>query len=376
MLNLDHAAATDVLPEVLAAHAELCRTHVANPHGTTRYGEACRRAIARAERDVLGCLRIPEEEGRVIWTSGGTEAANQSVLGSSRFVGKGGVLVDPAAHPAMLEPCRMLERETVSGVGSFALSGAGELVLPEVAPSLPCRLAAVCHVNNETGAVADLVVLRRWLDRFCPGARLAVDAVQTFGKLPIPWREARIDLLALSARKLGGPTGVGALVVRRGVEVEPLLHGGGQQRGLRAGTLDTVGIVEFAMAAQIRCARAVQELACAGRLNAEMRRALTLWDGPAPVFLSPDEASPWILCLAFPGYEGALTMRLLAERDVLVGTGSACSAESAETSHVLAAMGVGAKVSRAALRVSFGSSSTMEDVATFVDALRSVFADW
>lgn len=376
MLNLDHAAATDVLPEVLAAHADLCRNHVANPHGTTRYGEASRRAIVRAERDLLGCLRIPEEEARVIWTSGGTEAVNQSVLGSSEFVAKSGVLVDPAAHPAMLEPCRVLEHETEAKMTPFALSSTGELVLPECAPTPACRLAAVCHVNNETGAVADLTALRRWLDRFCPDARLAVDAVQTFGKLPVPWRQGRIDLLALSARKLGGPTGVGALVVRRGVEVGPLLHGGGQQRGLRAGTLDTVGIVEFVMAAQIRCARAAQELEHAGRLHAEVRRRLATWDGPAPVFLSPDDVSPWILCLAFPGYEGALVMRLLAERDVLVGTGSACSAESAKTSHVLAAMGVGDKVARAALRVSFGSSSTTDDVGIFIDALRSVFADW
>ena len=334
LVYLDHAAATPVRPDLLAEHAELCARFVANPHGTTRQSEVCRRAVAEAERRLLGALGIDWREAQVIWTSGGTEADNLACLGVLRRRATT-VLVDAAAHAAMLEPCRE---------------------------------AAVCQVNNETGAVADLLALRAALDAGRSRALLAVDAIQALGKIAIPWRAARLDLVALSARKIGGLAGVGALVVRRGVELQPLFVGGGQQRGLRPGTVDVVGVTEFSLAAERVVAAQAAHMARCCQLAERVRTALA---GEVS-FLSPDAGVPQILALSLPGYEGAVLMRLLAEQDVVVGAGSACHAESPETSHVLRAMGCDEATARGQLRVSFGPDSTLAEVDRFVAALRDV----
>lgn len=361
LVYLDHAAATPVRPDLLAEHAELCARFVANPHGTTRQSEVCRRAVAEAERRLLGALGIDWREAQVIWTSGGTEADNLACLGVLRRRPTT-CLVDAAAHAAMLEPCRqaaICQEIPLDEAGALCLAG------PDWAAA---GLVAVCQVNNETGAAADLLALRAAMDAGRSRALLAVDAIQALGKIPIPWRAARLDLVALSARKIGGPAGVGALVVRRGVELQPLLFGGGQQRGLRPGTVDVIGVTEFSLAAErVVAAQAEHTLRC--RQLAE--RVRTVLAGEVR-FLSPDAGVPHILALSLPGYEGAVLMRLLAELDVVVGAGSACHAESPETSHVLRAMGCDEATARGQLRLSFGPDSTLAEVDRFVAALRDV----
>jgi cysteine desulfurase len=368
VVYLDHAAATAVRPEILAEHTRLCQEFVANPHGTTRQSELCRRAAAAAERRLLACLGIDWREARVIWTSGGTEADNLACLGGLRSMGDGvACVVDAGAHAAMLEPCRQ-----AGMCREIPLAPDGALALPDV--SWPARgLVAVCHVNNETGAAADLVGLRRALDAAKSQAVLAVDAVQALGKVPIPWREARLDLAALSARKIGGPCGVGALVVRRGVALSPLLFGGGQQDGIRPGTVDVVGVQEFALAAELAVAG---QDAWTERCRALRRQALSVFSGLSAQVLSPVDGVPHILAVSCPGYEGAVLMRLLAEQNVVLGAGSACHAESAESSHVLRAMGVSERVARGQLRLSFGRETCPADIDRFAAVLTDVLRNY
>jgi cysteine desulfurase len=204
-----------------------------------------------------------------------------------------------------------------------------------------------------------------------PEAVLVVDAAQSFGRHRLPWRTAGIDALVLSARKIGGPAGVAALVIRRGLRLEPILYGGGQQGNLRPGTLDAVGIVEMARASRLVCAGRVAESARIAALNRFLRERLNAWTKPALRILSPPEASPWILTFAVPGYEGAILMRMLAEKGILVATGSACSAESGKTSHVLRAMGVPEGLARCVLRVSFGRHTTQEHLERLLIGLRT-----
>lgn len=356
LVYLDHAAATPVRSALLAGHAARCAQFVANPHGTTRQSEACRRAVAEAERRLLAALGIDWREAQVVWTSGGTEADNLACLGVIRRSATT-VLVDAGAHAAMLEPCRQ-----AAVCREVPLDDQGALRLGEV-DWATADLVAVCQVNNETGAVADLPVLRA-----VSRALLAVDAVQALGKVPIPWREARLDLVAVSSRKIGGPAGVGALIVRRGVALQPLFFGGGQQQGLRPGTVDVVGVTEFSLAAEAAVAEQAGHAARCRHLANRVRMALA---GEVR-FLSPETGVPHILALSLPGYDGAVLMRLLAEQDVVVGAGSACHAESAETSHVLRAMGCDEATARGQLRISFGPDSTEADVDRLVAALRDV----
>ena len=249
---LDHAAATPLLPSVTAAHAELCRRYFYNPHAASQLSAECLCEVRRAETRLLACLGLGTEDAEVVWTSGGTESLNLAILGTI-LRPPARLFVDATAHRALLEPARAAASQAGVTLATLPVDAKGRLDLGPPPEGAPGALVGVGHVNNETGAVHDLVAVRRWIERHAPGAALIVDALQSLGKLPVPWGEAALDLLAVGGRKIGGPPAVGALIVRRGRRLRPLLHGGGQQRGLRAGTLDTVGILEFTLAAECAC---------------------------------------------------------------------------------------------------------------------------
>lgn len=376
MVYLDHAAATPVRAELLSAHADLCAAHPANPHAASRVSAESRFAIERAGRDLLAFLDADETVAQVLWTSGGTESTNLACLGCMESVDKPVSLVAAGAHAAVLEPCRQ-GRARGGLCQEWALDRDGRLRLDSGAGvERRACLAALCHVNNETGAIHDLVAVRRHLRRSGSAAALMVDAIQSFGKLDIPWREAEIDFLAISGRKIGGPASVAALVCRRGLQLAPLLFGGGQQDGIRPGTQDVVGILEFVEAARLALAARDRAFQHVTALNDTIRRMLRQRRDPVPEILSPATASPYILSVAFPGYEGAVLTRLLGERDVIVGAGSACSAAEAAPSHVLTAMGVAPDVARAVLRISLDASTVRADVETFFHELDAVFKEY
>lgn len=377
LVYLDHAAATPVLPGIAAAHAARCREHVANPHASTRWSECSRHAIARAQARLLAVLGIGESEADVIWTSGATEALNLACLGLLGPGAVGACAVEGTAHAALLEPCRQWRREG-GGCLELPVTADGRLDparMPDGAGNGALRLLGLCHVNNETGVIQDPVAVRRWMDRGNPDTVLVVDGAQSFAKLPIPWHAARLDLLALGGRKIGGPAGTGALVRRRGVPLKPLFFGGGQQGGLRPGTLDTVGILEFVEAAERLCAECSARAAAVGELNRQCRKGLRTLH-PCPTVISPPDASPYILSVAFARFEGAVLVRALAERGVVVAAGSACRAEAGGISHVLHAMRVPEWLARGALRVSFGPASTPADVDALLKALAAVLAEY
>ena len=373
---LDYAAGGPPRDVVLGGHSRRARHLFYNPHATSSQSEQCRREIQVAERRLLDCLGIDPAEASVVWASGGTEALNLAILGCLREARGAYCCVESSGHPAIRMPAREFERNG-GEVGWLPVTEAGQLILPEPAPPEAGQrrdpgVVAVCHVNNETGSVQDLVLLRRWLDRTRPGGYLVVDALQSFTKLPIPWGTARIDLLAVGGRKIGGPPAVGALIVRRGTPLQPVLHGGGQQNGLRGGTLDTVGIVELVAAAEAGCGKREQEWQRLQRLNRRLRTGIRAVGGPEMQILSADDASPYILSVSFPGYEGAVLMRMLAEQHVVVATGSACSAESGGVSHVLEAMGLSRKLGRGAMRISTGFGTTNRDVDRLLEVLPRV----
>ena len=368
MIYLDYAGSGWPRTWLGSRYAEYVAAYSANPHGGSCFAEECRQAIQKAERRVLRCLGLEEGEARIVWTSGCTEALNLAVQGSIGGLDSG-IVVDGGAHPAMLESCLAWRGRGGRSVQVTALSEDGQSRLGDDFP-LPA-LAAVSHVNHETGAKQDLA---RWRGVFGGQGRsrplLLVDAAQSFGRCDIPWREAGIDLLALSGRKLGGPAAVGALVCRPEIVLQPLLHGGGQQRGVRPGTLDTVGILLFADAAEEACAHRAASSAQAAGLASRLWEGLAAGGFPAWRRLSPAAGDPHIAAWSFPGYEGAVLMRMLAERHgILIATGSACSAESGKNSHVLAAMGHDQTLARGALRVSFGWKSSHAEVEKLLQAL-------
>lgn len=368
MNYLDYAASGLVRQEIAERYAEYCREFSMNPHGGTMQSEKCRRMIMEAERRLLGCLGIRDQEAHVIWTSGGTEALNLAIHGYG--VGGASLFVDGAAHPAMLRPC-----DARGNCQRLNIDKHGHVVLPE-GETLPDALWCICHVNNESGAVQDLTALRRDIDRKGGGC-LLVDAAQSFGKMPIEWRSAKVDMLAVSSRKIGGPASIGALVMRKGIQLRPLILGGGQQGGLRSGTMDTVGIMMFADAAEMAFAESEKDLQNIRHLNEMLWDRLASFDKYRLVRLSPQDGSPYIASFAFNGFEGAVLKRILAQdEDIVISTGSACSAESGELSHVFKGMGFDDTTVRGALRVSFGHDSQEGDVIAFLAGLKRTLANY
>lgn len=363
-IYFDHAAATPPLPEILAAHTELASRHIVNPHAGTCASEIAMQAICQAEQRLLNLLGIPRHDAKVIWTSGGTEANNLAIRGFLTENPGIACAIEISAHDSQLAPCPNHQPLSVRANGQIALAQLAELAGDKL-------IAGICHVNNETGVVQDLTSIRAAL----PKAILAVDAAQSFTKLPIPWHEAQIDLLTLCGRKFGGPAGMAALILRKGLSLHPILAGGGQQQGLRPGTLDTVGILEFVLAAEISRQRLEEMRNRFATLNQQLRQGLIGLPRQATL-ISPETAAPHILAFSIPGLEGAILARALAERGVVIGTGSACSAETGQPSHVARAMGFDLKAVRGMLRVSIGPDSTAEGVDRLLRELATVIKNY
>lgn len=352
MIYLDNAASTPPHAELIAGIADSA-AFFANPAATHLHAYDLRRELDRCERELLTALRIPQAEARVIWTSGGTEANNLALFGSEPLA-----LAMPATeHPSVLEPGKKL------GACILPVDREGRVQLGDVgAPDL----LSICWVHNETGVIQDLRSVRE----ATPAARLHVDATQGAAKLAIPWADAGIDLLTLSAHKLHGFGSIGALIQRKGVSLTPQLLGGGQQDNLRSGSIDVCGVRNFAKAATLTAAaREPPALLC------ELRNRLC--ELRAPVLLnSAEDGSPYILNFSLPGYEGAVLVRMLSELGVVVGTGSACSAEAKAPNRTLTAMGRTRAEAFGALRVSIGLQNNAADIDAFLATLAAVLKDY
>lgn len=361
VIFLDHAAGEPVRPQLAARYAEYAARYCHNPHGLTCYSERSRRALLDARERLLEAAQIPSGEAEVVWCASGTEAVNLALRGYCWKDPRGAIAADAAAHPAL--------RNTAADLGGHPV----EFFLPSRNAQMPrAELAAISLVNNETGAI--------WMGGWRhPGTRLFLDAAQAFGKIPIPWQRGQVDMLAISGRKIGALPSSAALIVRRATigALRPVLTGGGQQHGWRSGTVDVPSAVLFADAAQLAAA----ECEAAGRRTAALNRRLRdgineLGQGQWPIF-SPPDASPYILAFAIPGFEGALITRILAQDcGIVVGAGSACSAESHETSPALRASGVADALARGMIRVSFGAENTPEDVEALLQALPQVLKNY
>lgn len=357
-IDLDRAAGHIPNAFCLSQYPKIAAQYSRNPHGLTCYAEECRRALNLAERCILELVGASTQEAYVIWCPNGTTALNLALRGIE-LPEEASLAIDIGGHHALVNTAATLGRK----VSGFLLDDSG--AFPQAMPS-GCSLVGLSMVNNETG-----LVWNGSREAIPSDAILLVDGCQAFGKHPIPWNSAHIDLLALSGRKIGAPASSACLVCRKGVALKrALVVGGGQQRGLLSGTVDTVGALLFAAVAEEACENMDASLEKVAALNKRLREGiLRLGGGHWPLF-SPEGASPYILYFAIPNYQGALVARLLAaEHGILVGTGSACTAESNETSALLKARGISDALARSAIRVSLSTETTDGDIDALLTAL-------
>ena len=370
VIYLDYAATTPVDPRVAARMADcLCSEGVfGNPASTHHYGRAARAQVeaARAQVAALIGARPPE----VIFTSGATEADNLAILGVARgaAVRSRHVITARTEHKAVLDPCRQLEREGCAV--TYLTPASGGCITPEQlsnALQADTILVSLMHANNETGAIQDIAAFGALCRAH--GAAFHVDAAQGAGKLPIDVTAMNIDLLAFTAHKLYGPKGIGALYVHptRRAGLQPLMFGGGHERGLRSGTLPVHQIVGFGIA----CEWAAAEMAAEATRLAGLREKL--WAGIADlpgVLLNTSrcDSLPGILNVSFAGIEGESLLFGLAE--LAVASGSACNSDSDEPSYVLRALGRDRETAQSSLRFSLGKGTAEADIRRTIVAVR------
>lgn len=374
MIYLDYAATAPLAEEAWQAmQAWLAPGRgFANPASDHVAGRAARDAVEQARAQVAGLIGAQPEE--VVWTSGATESNNLAIKGAVEFHARGRahVLSSRIEHKCVLDACRWLETAGATRpvrVSYLQPDRLGRITLPQVMQALGAEtvLVSLMWVNNEIGNVTDIPTIATALRE--RGVMLHVDAAQAAGKLPVDVREVPVDLMSLSAHKLYGPKGVGALFVRRRprARVAPQMHGGGHEWGMRSGTLATHQVVGMGAA----CARAQRTLMADAEHATGLRERL--WRGlqDMPGVLrngDADHAAPHILNLSFEGVEGESLRAAL--HDLAVSSGAACSSATAEPSYVLRALGHGEFLAQASLRFSFGRDTGVAHVDTAIRRVR------
>lgn len=371
-IYLDYAATSPIDPRVVAAMRPWIEEGWGNPSSLHAEGRAAREAVEAARAEVARLIGARPNE--IVFTGSGTEANNLALLGladGACAADHAHVVASSFEHPSVLEPCRALRRrEAVITLLPVTPDG---IVLPETlhgAMRPNTRLVSIMAANNVLGTLQPIRELSEVAH--AGGARFHTDAVQAVGYVPIDVHRGGIDALSMSAHKLGGPKGVGALFVRDGIEIEPLLRGGGQEGGRRSATENVAGIVGFGEAARIAREERVDVAARLVQLRDRLHRVIA--ERVPETYLIGDRYRrlPGHLCLGFSGLEND-TIRLMLELDaagVAVSTGSACSAHTAaEPSYVLTALGFDQLRARGALRITLGRRTTAEELDRFAEIL-------
>lgn len=371
---LDNAATTRLREEVREAMSPFVSESWGNPSSVHRRGVAAREAIDRARSQVARA--VGARAAHVTFTGSGTEANNLALLGIARASGKRGgrVWIGPAEHASVRGAGEALEREGFD-VQRGALNSAGELDLEGLAGQLndATLVAAQMLVSNEFGTIYPVARVASALHAAAPAAWLHVDAVQALGKLPLSITELGADSLSLSAHKIHGPQGVGALITAREVTLEPLIHGGGQESGRRSGTENLAGIVGFGKAAELAAKDQAATLALLRQRRAEFLTGMQRIPGLESFQSTPDEQQqPGIQSLLVPGAPAEVWLHHLDAAGVVLSVGSACQANKREISPVLLAAGIDATQARQVLRLSFGDDTSASDIQHALQAFEDV----
>jgi cysteine desulfurase len=377
VVYLDHAATTPMLPEAIEAYTGALRL-VGNPSSIHSHGQNAKRMLEEAREKVAASLGCDPVE--VVFTSGGTEAINLAIKGlywarNSADRPRPRILVPRGEHHATVDTVEWLEQSEGAVVHWLPIDAVGRVELPALQDALRSHddiaMITLLVANNEVGTVqpvADVVALAAEY-----GIPVHADAVCAYGQLPIDFAASGLAALSVSAHKIGGPLGIGALVLSRSVTVVPLIHGGGQQRQVRSGTQDAPAAVSFAAAATAvlasRDAEAARLRQLRDRLIAGVRAAVP----SAELQGDPIDRLPGNAHFTFPGCEGDSLLFLLDAAGVSVSTGSACQAGIPEASHVLLGMGLTPARSRGALRFTLGHTSTDADVDALLAALPAAY---
>jgi cysteine desulfurase len=373
MHYLDHAATTPALPEVRDAMLEYLTEDFGNPSSVHAAGRAARAAVETARERVAAAIGASPVE--VIFTGGGTEADNLALKGAATKLRGNGNHIAVAAfeHHAVLDSAEWLGHNGFE-VTRVRVPPSGVVDPEAVAAAVRSQtvLVSVMAVNNEIGTIQPMAEIAASVRDANSNTLVHTDAVQALGKIDVDVRRWGVDLAAFAAHKIGGPKGVGALFVRSGVPVEAILHGGGQERGLRSGTLNVPGIAGFGLAAELAVRNISDDAERILKLRTRLLEGMQVAVPDLVVNGELDRRIPGNLSICIPHTDGETLLLLLDQAGIACSAGSACSSGALDPSHVLTAIRVPRNLAKGSLRLSLGHSSTDEDVDAVLDALPDI----
>jgi cysteine desulfurase len=370
MIYLDHNATTPVDPAVAERMAWFLREHFGNPSSIYPIGRKVKELMNEARERLAGYLGV--DRGEIFFTGSGTESDNFAIFGTfDAAPDKNEFVTSAIEHPAVIEAARAMEKRgfkvTYLPVDEY---GAVDLQAFRSALTPKTGLVSIMHANNEIGTIQPIAeIVRIAHERDVP---VHTDAVQSLGKIDVDARELGVDFLTVSAHKIYGPKGIGALYIRRGANICPFVRGGRQERGLRAGTENTAGIVGFGEAVRVLEEKGRKERSRVEKLAETLKKGIEERITGARFNGHPENRVKSTLNFAFPGIEAEAILLSLATKEIYVSTGSACSEESEEVSHVLQAIGLKPEIARSSIRMSLGRSNSEEDVAVVLRELPEI----
>ncbi len=367
-IYLDNNATTALDERVLQAMLPYLREEYGNPSSLHQSGRRARTALDTAREQVAALVNA--HPSQVVFTSGGTEANNLALKGIAMRRAPGLLALSAAEHASVIGPAQALARQGWQ-LQAVALADSGRLdgdSLQDVLDRRPALLALMM-ANNETGVLFDVAGVAPTIHE--AGTVLLVDAVQAVGKLPVDFAASGAHLMSLSAHKIYGPKGAGALIVDKALDIEPLLHGGEQEKSRRAGTENVAAIVGFGKAAELALAELEQRHTHMRALQQHLEQRLRVEMSKIVLFGAEVERLPNTTYFAIPGIDGETLIGSLDQTGVAVASGSACGSGDVDPSHVLLAMGVDRALASAAVRVSLGKDTCRAEVDEFVDQLKA-----
>ena len=359
MIYLDNAATTPVNPEVAKTISESLMNDFGNPSSLYGIGAKSEMAIDKARETVASCIGAKPAE--LYFTSCASESNNIAIYGlafARRNWGKK-IITTGYEHPAVRKPFEMVE------IFPDKAGTVDENAILDAVDSKTC-LVSLIHVNNETGAKIDIEKLSALIKEKNPRTAIHVDAVQSFMKYPLDVKKLKIESLSFSAHKINGPKGIGGLYLRQGTNIKPVFVGGGQEKGLRAGTENIHYIKGLAKACELLKPNIMANLRHYSQLKSHLMEGLSQFDNV--VINSPENAAPYTVNLSFTGYRSETLLHFLDSKGICVSSGSACSKGS--RSHTLTVMKLSNERIDSSLRVSFGVQNTESDVDALIEALK------
>ncbi len=365
----DHNATTPLDERVLAAMMPYLREQYGNASSRHEFGTLARKAVDQAREQVAALVGV--QPVQVMFTSGGTEANNAFIKGAAGMLKPSQIAVSAIEHPCVAKPAQELARAGWK-LRNLGVDSEGRVDLADVAQALkePTAIVSVMRANNETGVIQDVAAVAEQARH--AGAWVHTDAVQALGKIDVDFAALNVHAMTLSAHKIYGPKGVGALVLDKRIELKPLISGGGHEQGMRSGTENVAGIVGFGAASELAATRAHESAPRLAALRDRLERGLHQLG--AAIFGKGAARVPNTSYFAFPGVEGETLVIELDKAGFAVASGAACSSTSTEPSATLLAMGIVPEVARGAVRFSLGKDNTPADVEGFLRALDGVLA--